>query len=77
MDGCWLPKREGDTPVAKYELAWLAQVAVAQGGEDADHGVLAGEHVDERDPDLLRVAVRLPGDAHEPTQGLHDGVVAR
>jgi len=31
---------------------------VAQGGEDPDRGEQAGEDVDERDADLLRLGVR-------------------
>ena len=41
-------------------LALARRVAVAQRGEDAGRREQAGEDVDERDADLLRLAVGLP-----------------
>ena len=51
-------------------------VAVAKRGEDADAREQPGEHVDQRDPDLLRLAVGRAGDAHQPAERLHQQVVA-
>ena len=53
-----------------------AAVAMAERGEDADRREEAGEDVDERDADLLRLAVGLAGDAHQPAEGLDEQVVA-
>ena len=57
-------------------LAFAGALAVAQRGEDADSREQPGEHVDERDPDLLRVAVGLAGDAHQAAERLDQQVVA-
>ena len=40
-------------------LALAGRVAVAQRGEDPDGGEQPGEHVDQRDADLLGLALRL------------------
>ena len=58
------------------ELPLAGALAMAQGGEDPDRGEQAGEHVDERDADLLRLAVGLAGDAHQAADGLDEQVVA-
>ena len=58
-------------------LAEARPFPLAQRRQDRDHGVLAGQHVHERDADLGRLAVGSAGDAHQPTQSLHDEVVAR
>ena len=50
---------------------------MAQRGEDADRGEEAGDDVDEGDADLLRLAVGLAGDAHQPAERLDQQVVAR
>ena len=57
-------------------LALAGGVAMAQRGEDPDRREQPGEHVDERDADLLRLAVGRAGDAHQPAERLHEQVVA-
>ena len=59
------------------QLALAALAPVLERGEDADRGVEAGDHVDEGDADLERLAVGLAGDAHQPAEGLDEEVVAR
>jgi hypothetical protein len=60
-----------------HPLADPRGFAVAQGGEDPDRGEEPGHHVDERHPDLLRLALGVARDAHEPADRLHEQVVAR
>ena len=57
-------------------LALAGRLAVAQRGEDPDRREEPGEDVDERDADLLRLAVRVAGDAHQPAERLDQQVVA-
>ena len=57
-------------------LAAAAAVAMAERSEDADRREEAGEDVDERDTDLLRLAAGVAGDAHQPAEGLDEQVVA-
>ena len=49
---------------------------VAKRGEDADRREEPCEDVDNRDPDLLRVALRLARDAHQAAERLEQEVVA-
>lgn len=51
-------------------------VAVVQGGEDPDRGVVAGHHVEHRDPGPVGRAVGVTGQAHQAGHGLHHQVVA-
>lgn len=44
-------------------------------GENAHDGVFRGEEVDDRDPDLARLAAGVARDAHEPADGLHEEVI--
>ena len=47
------------------------------GGQDADRGEEPGDDVDQRDADLLRLAVGLAGDGHQAAERLDEQVVAR
>ena len=58
------------------ELSDAGAVALAQREQDPGERVLAGEHVDERDPGLGGLAVGRAGDRHEPADGLDEQVVA-
>ena len=58
-------------------LAPAGLVTGEQGGKYRDDRVLAGHHVDHGDPDLGRFPVGLPGDRHQPGDGLDQGVEAR
>jgi hypothetical protein len=47
-----------------------------QGSQNGGGGIDAGENVGHGDADLLRLAVRLSGDAHQPGHALDDEVIA-
>src|ERR1039458_6338996 len=51
-------------------------VAPSQRGENRGRSVDAGEEVDHRDADLLRLALRLAGYVHQAAHPLDDVVVA-
>jgi hypothetical protein len=68
---------QGREEVDLDQLTLAALAAVLERGEDPDRGVEAGDHVDEGDADLQRLAVGLAGDAHQPAQRLHEQVVSR
>ena len=53
------------------------RVAMAEGGEDADAAVEAGEQIADRNAHFLRQPVRLAGQAHHAAHRLHQAVVAR
>ena len=57
-------------------LALAGRVAVAQRGEDADHHVVAGHHVEHRDAGPVRRPVGIAGEAHQARHRLHHQVVA-
>ena len=52
------------------------RLAAAQGREDRVGGVEAGEDVGEGDAGLLRLAVRIAGQVHDPAHALDDEVIA-
>ncbi len=58
------------------ELARPRGVAVAECGEDADRGVVAGHHVEHGYPGPVGRPVRVSRQAHEARDGLHHEVVA-
>ena len=70
------PGQRGGEQVDLDVLALAGGVAVPQRGEDADHGVVAGHHVEHRDAGPVRRAVRVAGEAHQPGDRLHHEVVA-
>ena len=54
----------------------VGRVPLPQRRQDAHGRVETGDHIEERDAGLRRLAVRLAGHAHQTRQGLHDDVVA-
>jgi hypothetical protein len=58
------------------QLAAPGPLPLVEGGQDAGEGVQPGQHVDQRDPDLGRLAAGWAGDAHEPAGRLDQEVVA-
>ena len=57
-------------------LAAPGRGALMQGGQNGGGGIDAGENVGHGDADLLRLAVRLSGDAHQAGHALDDEVIA-
>ena len=56
-------------------LALTGRVPVPQGREDPDHRVVAGHHVEHRDPGPIGRTVRITGQAHQARDRLHHEVV--
>ena len=75
----WLTSAASALESRSISIRWPSPPALARGerGEDRDGRPESGDHVDQRDPDLRRLAVRGPGDRHQPRERLHERVVAR
>src|SRR5699024_9836950 len=53
---------EAAQQIHPYVLAWPARLTTAQREQDPGERILPAEHIDERDADLARCAVRRTGD---------------
>ena len=69
--------QQGREQVDLDQLPLAALAPVLERGEDPDRRVEAGDHVDQGDADLQRLAVGLAGDAHQPAERLDQEVVSR
>ena len=58
-------------------LTLAGPLPMTQRREHADAAVKPGEKICDRYPDLLRRAIRFPGQAHDAAHRLHEAIVAR
>ena len=69
--------RDLDVEQGHVDMAAVARrLAAAQRREDRSRGIDAGEDVGEGDADLLRLAVGLAGQVHDPAHALDHEVIA-
>jgi hypothetical protein len=65
---------------SRFDLDVLTQtgeLTLPQRGEQSDHAVKAGHHVEDRDAGTVGGPVGVAGQAHHPRYRLHDEVVPR